>query len=212
MKIRNVISAVFAVVAICAAALGVYLSLNYRNADPVLLSPPDEAESRVLEFMDAVCEGNYDKASQCMSGTPDLGLSREPADDVGKLLWDAYTGSLSYSVMGACYATDDGLAQQVSITGLDIESVTSVLKERSQALLEQRVQEAENADEVYDENNDYREDFVMQVLYDAAAQALKSDAEEKTVEFTVNLVYQNEQWMVLADNDLLDAISGGILY
>lgn len=212
MKIRNVISAVFAVVAVCAAVFGVYLSLNYRNADPVLLSPPDEAESRVLEFMDAVCEANYDQASLCMSGIVDLGLSREPADEVGKLLWNAYTDSLSYSVLGACYATDEGLAQQVSMTGLDIESVTSVLKERSQDLLEQRVQEAENADEVYDENNDYREDFVMQVLYDAAKQALKSDAKEKTVEFTVNLVYQNEQWLVLADNDLLDAISGGILY
>lgn len=212
MKIRNVISVVFAGVAAFAAVLGVYLSLSYRNADPVLLSPPDEAESRVLEFMDAVCDADYDQVSQCLSGTPDLGLSREPADEVGKLLWNAYTDSLSYSVVGACYATDDGLAQQISITGLDIESVTSVLKERSQNLLEQRVKEAENADEVYDENNDYREDFVMQVLYDAAEQALKSDAREKTVEFTVNLVYQNEQWMVLADNNLLNAISGGILY
>lgn len=212
MKIRNVISALFAVLAVCAAAAGVYLSLTYRDADPVLIAPPDEAKSRILEFMDAVCDADYDRASLYLSGNPDLGLSREPADEVGKLLWNAYTDSLSYTVLGECHATDEGLAQQVSVTSLDITSVTSVLKDRSQALLEERVAQAEDADEVYDENNDYREDFVMQVLYDAAQKALDSDAGEKTVEFTVNLVYENEQWMVLVDNDLLNAISGGILY
>ena len=98
------------------------------------------------------------------------------------------------------------------MTGLDITSVTSVLKDRSQALLEKRVAETEDADDVYDENNEYREDFVMQVLYDAAAQALEEDAQEMTVEFTVNLVYQNDEWMVVVDSELLDAISGGILY
>lgn len=212
MKIRNVISAVFAAVAVCAAAAGIYLSFSSLNADPVLLSPPDEAQTRVLEFMDAVCASDYDRASQYLSGNPSLGLDREANDEVGQLLWDAYTSSLSYSVVGECHATDDGLAQKVSVTGLDITSVTSVLKDRSQTLLEQRVAEAEDADDVYDENNDYREDFVMQVLYDAASQALKKDAQEKTVEFTVNLVYQNNEWLVVVDNELLNAISGGILY
>lgn len=212
MKIRNVISAVFAAVAVCAAAAGIYLSFSSLNAEPVLLSPPDEAESRVCAFMDAVCAADYDQVSEFLSGNPSLGLDREAADEVGVLLWDAYTDSLSYSVVGECYATDDGLAQKVSMTGLDITSVTSVLKDRSQALLEKRVAETEDADDVYDENNEYREDFVMQVLYDAAAQALDEDAQEMTVEFTVNLVYQNDEWMVVVDSELLDAISGGILY
>lgn len=212
MKIRNVISALFAAVAVCAAVVGVFLSFSSLNADPVLLSPPDEAENRVLEFMDAVCVADYEKASSLISGNPDLGLDRDAADEVGALLWDAYTASLSYSVVGNCYATDDGLAQKVTLTGLDITSVTSVLKERSQALLEKRVAETEDADDVYDENNEYREDFVMKVLYDATAQALKNDAKEMTVEFTVNLVYQNDEWMIVVDNQLLDAISGGMLY
>lgn len=212
MKIRNVISALFAAVAVCAAVVGIILSFSSLNADPVLLSPPDEAENRVLEFMDAVCVADYEKASSLISGNPSLGLDRDAADEVGALLWDAYTASLSYSVVGNCYATDDGLAQKVTLTGLDITSVTSVLKERSQALLEKRVAETEDADDVYDENNEYREDFVMKVLYDATAQALKNDAKEMTVEFTVNLVYQNDEWMIVVDNQLLDAISGGMLY
>lgn len=212
MKIRKIISAFFALVAVVAAVAAVYLSFTSLDAAPVLTSKPEEAQNRVLAFMDVVCDADYDQVSAYISGNPSLGLDRDPADDVGVLLWNAYTGSLSYSVVGDCYATDNGLAQKVTLTGLDITSVTAVLRDRSQVLLEQRVKDAEDASEIYDENNEYREDFVMAVLYDAAVEALEQDAQEMTVEFTVNLVYENDQWLVVSDNELLDAISGGILY
>ena len=90
--------------------------------------------------------------------------------------------------------------------------MTAVLKDRSQALLEQRVDEAENLDEVYDDQLQYREDFVMDVLYDAAVAALEEDATTITTELTLNMTYQDGQWWIIADKLLLDAISGGILY
>ena len=74
------------------------------------------------------------------------------------------------------------------------------------------MEEAEELDDVYDKNMQYREDFVMSVLYDAAVAALKEDAKTITVDLTVNMVYQNEAWWIIADRNLLDAISGGILY
>ena len=209
---KKLISAVFALIAVAAAVAAVFLSFSSLDAQPVLTSSPVEAQARIEEFMEAICDADYDRVSECISGNPGLGLDRPASDDVGVLLWNAYTDSLTYTLEGDCYATDEGLAQKVTLTGLDISSVTAVLKDRSQVLLEQRVAEAEDATDVYDENNEYREDFVMAVLYDAAAQALETDGQEKTMEFTLNLVYQNDQWMVVADNTLLDAISGDILY
>ena len=209
---KKLISAVFALIAVAAAVAAVFLSFSSLDAQPVLTSSPVEAQARIEEFMEAICDADYDRVSECISGNPGLGLDRPASDDVGVLLWNAYTDSLTYTLEGECYATDEGLAQKVTLTGLDISSVTAVLKDRSQVLLEQRVAEAEDATDVYDENNEYREDFVMAVLYDAAAQALETDGQEKTMEFTLNLVYQNDQWMVVADNTLLDAISGDILY
>ena len=209
---KKLISAVFALIAVAAAVAAVFLSFSSLDAQPVLTSSPVEAQARIEEFMEAICDADYDRVSECISGNPGLGLDRPASDDVGVLLWNAYTDSLTYTLEGECYATDEGLAQKVTLTGLDISSVTAVLKDRSQVLLEQRVAEAEDATDVYDENNEYREDFVMAVLYDAAAQALEIDGQEKTMEFTLNLVYQNDQWMVVADNTLLDAISGDILY
>ena len=50
------------------------------------------------------------------------------------------------------------------------------------------------------------------VLLDAAKDAIREDAAEKTLELTVYLNYQNGDWWVIADAALLDAISGGVLY
>lgn len=210
--IKKVFASFFAAVGILSAATAIYIGVNCTDRNPQLLTQPTVAKNKVVMMMNAVCDGDYEQASLAILGTPGLGIDREPADEVGVLIWDAYQQSLSFELVGECYTTEDGLAQNVMLTGMDIESVTVNLKERSQSLLEQRVQEAEDISEVYDENNEYRESFVMKVLYDAAKQALEEDAVENTVELTIKLRYQDGSWWVVADPALLDAISGGILY
>lgn len=210
--IKKVLSVIFAIVGIATAAAAVYLGLSNRDTDPVLLAPPEAAKQQVEGLMDAVCAGDYTAASAYLQGQPNLGVDREATDEVGVLIWNAFCDSMSYELVGECYATEAGLAQNVKLSYMDITSVTAVLKERSQALLEQRVAEAENLNEVYDENLQYRESFVMDVLYDAAAAALEEDAATMTAELTVNMIYQDGTWWIIADKDLLDAISGGILY
>ena len=210
--IKRILSVIFAFVGIAAAAAAIYLGLTNKDADTVLLAPPEEATQQVVGLMDAVCAGDFNTASTYLQGQPGLGVDRQAADAVGVLIWEALVDSMRYELVGDCYATEDGLAQDVTMTYMDINSVTATLKDRSQALLEQRVDEAERLDEVYDENLQYREDFVMDVLYDAAAAALKEDAQMVTTELTLKMTYQGEKWWIIADRELLDAISGGILY
>lgn len=131
---------------------------------------------------------------------------------LGILLWNAFLDSTEFALVGDCYTTDVGLAQNISFTYLDSASVTANLRERSQALLNQRVEEAEDVSEIYDENNEYRESVVMEALQEAVKAALQEDAETVTVSLTVNLKYQNGTWWVVVDNALLDAFSGGIGY
>lgn len=210
--IKKLLSVIFAIIGITAAVAAVNLSLSNKNADPVLLVPPEEAKLQVVGLMDAVCAGDFDTASTYLQGQPGLGVNREATHEVGVLIWDALCDSMSYELVGECYATGSGLAQNVTLTYMDITSVTAVLKERSQTMLEQRVDEAEDLEDVYDEQLQYKEDFVMDVLYDAAVAALKEDATMITTELTMNMVYQGEKWWIIADRALLDAISGGILY
>ena len=210
--IKKILSVIFVLIGIAAAVVAVNMGITNRNADPVLLATPEAASQQVTGLMEAVCSGDFATASTYLQGQPGLGVDREATDEVGILIWEAFCDSMSYELVGECYATEAGLSQNVTLTCMDVTTVTAVLKERSQALLEQRVDEAEDLEDVYDENLQYREDFVMDVLYDAAVMALEKDAKIMTTELTLNLSFQNEQWWIAADRELLDAISGGILY
>ena len=209
---KKFLAVILALVGICTASVTVWLSARYMDSNPILLTPPDVAKSKVIMLMNAVCDGDYEEASRSIYGTPSLGVDREAGSEAGVLIWDAFSSSISYELVGECYTTDQGLAQDIRITCLDITSVTEQLRQRAQSLLERRVAEAVDVSEIYDENNEYREDFVMDVLHDAVVDALAEDARSMTAELTVNLMYENGSWWVIADEALLDAISGGILY
>ena len=211
MKLSRIIGALFGVAGVCAAGLCVTLAFQKMDASPVLVEQPESAREQVEVLMEAVSNNDYAAASAVIQGNPVFGADREPADAVSGLIWDAFVESVSYELAGELYATDSGVAQNIKVTALDMGSVTANLKERSEALLEKRVKEAEDPDEVYDEKNEYREDFVMQVLYDATVEALKQDAKTVTSDVTINMIFENGQWWIVADSALLSAITGGVL-
>ena len=212
MILKKILGIILVLVGLIAAASGIFLSFAAMDAEPVLVSDPVEATQKVAEMMEAVVACDYEKASSLIYGNPSLGLEREPADAVGILLWNAFAKSRSYELKGGCTASNSGLAQQVVFTYLDMDSVTANLGDRAQALLMERIEAAENIDEIYDINNEYREDVVMEVLENAVAEALEENVQNVSVELTVNLVFRNGQWWIVADNALLNAISGGVLY
>ena len=214
MKIQKVLSLVFALLAVVLTALTLWVVGGAMDAAPALVTTPAAAVETADAVMAAVCAGDYEAAGEKMYGKPNLGTDRAPGDPVGQVLWNAFLDSLSYELVGDCYATDAGLAQDVTFTCLDFSSVTASLQSRAQELLVQRVADAEgseDADTIYDEKGDYREDFVMEVLLEVTRDALKEDAKNKEQTLTLNLVYKQGSWWILADSALLGAISGGIV-
>ena len=201
----------FILAGIATAGFAIETTKDNLDSIPVLLAPVEEAENCARELMDAVAAGDYTAAEALILGNPKLGVERVPADAAGIMIWNAFVESYSYEMVGDSFATDSGIAQQVKVSYLDIGSVTANLQQRSQALLEERVSQAEDMDEIYDENNDYKESFVMAVLQDAVKDALKEDAKMTGAEFTLNLVYRNGSWLVASDSALMSAVSGGIV-
>lgn len=212
MILKKMLGVILVLVGLILAAGGIFVSFASLNAEPVLVSEPVEAAGRVTELMDAIVACDYQKASSLIYGNPQLGLDREPADEVGVMLWKAFTESQAYELKGSCVADNSGLTQQVVMTYLDISSVTANLADRSQAILTQRIENAENLDEIYDTNHEYREDVVMDALKEAVTMALKEDAKQTSVELTLNLIYRNKQWWVVSNSQLMSAISGGIVH
>lgn len=210
MKKYKILSLAFGLAAVAVAVLTLWVAFGALNAQPVLVTPPAAAGETADALMNALCDGDYETASGLLYGTPNLGADRTPADEVGGILWEAFQESFAYELAGECYATDSGIAQDVTVRYLDFSSVTASLGDRAQTLLVQRVEEAEDADSIYDENGDYREDFVLEVLREVTLDALREDAKEKEQKLTLNLVHKQGRWWVVMDQALLSAISGGI--
>lgn len=204
-------SGFFGILGLFLALAGVFLAVTNREASPVLLRQPEAAGIQVQTMLDALCAGEYDVVSDCLYGTPDLGMEGQAADRVGQLFWEALGDSFSYEVPGDFHATDSGVALDVTISALDLSAVTANLRERAQAKMEQRIAQAEDASELYDENHEYREEFVMDSLYEAAREALEQDAKTITWDLTLNLIYENGQWWIMPEQALLKALTGGIL-
>ena len=212
MKVRNFLAVTLMVMGLIFAAAAVSFSFIFRNQEPILLGEAGEAQESASAFMNAVCAADFTQASESIVGQPKLGVDRESNTEVGNLIWDAYWSSTEYQLIGDCYATDTGVAQKISFTYLDMTLITGKLRERSLALLEERVASAKDTSEIYDENNEYQEDVVMDVLYDATTQILQENSERVTVELVVNLRYENGQWWIVPDEALIDTIFGGSLF
>lgn len=204
-------SGLFGILGVLLALTGVMLALSNREASPILTKQPESARNQVTTMLDALCQGEYDTVSSCLYGKPNLGMDGEAAEEVGQLFWDALRESFSYEILGDFHATDSGVALDVSISAMNLSAVTANLGDRATAVMEQRIADAEDTSEIYDENNEYREEFVMGALYTAAQEALEEDAEITTWKLTLNLICENGQWWIMPESGLLNAISGGIL-
>ncbi len=210
MKIAKMVSAIFGALGAVLMLGTVVLCLVSRNADVQLVNLPDAAVECSEQLRKALEDGDYRAAGNLMYGQPDLGADQEPENAVGSLLWDAFTDSFSCAFRGSCYATDAGIFRDASITVLDIAGVTDVLTERARDLLEQRAEQAEDKSQLYDEQNNFREELISEVILEAAAQALAEDAQTVTYDVTLNLICRDDQWWVVPDQTLLLAISGGV--
>ena len=123
MRIMRSVSALLA--AVCAAG-GIYAAMAFRGAPPVLLDPPRQAREQAEGLMDALCQGDFELAETMLYGSWELGLDRQPADPVGKILWNAYLDSLDYRLCGELYADETGLVQDAELLTLDLGAVKRI--------------------------------------------------------------------------------------
>ena len=211
MKVSKFFAGLFAMIGICVAVSALWLSVYARDAAPAIVETPEAALEQVENMMEAFCSGDYVAAEGYMYGNPDMGMDREAADSVGVQIWAAFESSMTYELVGECYATDSGLTQKIQVTTLDIGAVTDYLEAHARDNIEAQAKAAEHYDDVFDENDEYREEFIRRVLDETTQAALKQTDATVTTEVTLNLVWSEGKWWIVSNETLLRAISGGIV-
>lgn len=210
MKIARIFAGLFAAAGLVLMLGTVGLCLTNLNTPATVAQIPEGAVQRSQELMDAVSAGDYQAVSQQIYGQPDLGFSGSLEDAVSDRFWQAYLGSISYEFLGDCYAVDSGFARQVRITALDLPAMVLDMQRRCHDLLQQRVEAATEMEELYDEENNFRQDLIDQVMDQAVEEALQQEHSTVSYDVVLNLVLRDGQWWAIPDQALLSALSGGI--
>lgn len=206
----KILSNLFLILGVAVLVLTLVMSVAFLNTPVAVLAVSPEVSETATAFLDAVCAGDYAAAGQHLYGTPDLGLDQAPADDVAAILWDAFVESTDYTLEGEPYAANGGLCQDVVFTGMDLFAAADALGQGAQQLLPQYVEQAADLEAVYDEQNQYRQEFVRKVLQDAADAVTRDPSYHTSQTIQLTLLHRDGQWWVSPDAALLRAISGGI--
>ena len=210
MKLARFVSWIFGILGTVLMAFSIGLCLISLNKEAKICQVPDGAQQCIQQLSEAVNAGDYQAISQLLYGQPALGAEQKPADTNSVILWDAFVDSLACEVTGECVVTQNGLGWSVSVSAMDVPSVTAGLSRRAHDLMTEKVHSATDMTQLYDENNEFREELVEDVLQDALVRALAEDGEVITREITLELICRDGKWWVLPNTELLTLLSGSL--
>jgi hypothetical protein len=179
-----------------------------RNAEVRIGKLPEGAVAVADDFAQALDDGDLEAAAKLMYGQPDLGVGIQPADREAAFLWEAFCDSIAFELTGSWQVEQSCLVRTGTLTNLDVSTILGKLPERVQSLLDQKIAAAEELSEIYDAENEFREDLVDAVLKEALSQTLAQDGKMVTREVTIKLVSRDGAWWVVPHQNLLQILSG----
>lgn len=210
MKFARAIGGLFAAVGL-ALMLGTVGVCLYGLKHPTLaVEVPQEAVACSEQLAEAISQGDLGTAAQFLYGQPELGVDDVPSDPAAAGFWDAFRDSMTCDFSGECYILDGGFARDAEITALDVEAMTRDFQTRSHDGMTQRVDSATEMSELYDENNNFRQDLIDQVIEQACQEAVQQAQTTRTWHSTWRLVHREGRWWVVPDEELLSAFSAGL--
>ena len=211
MKFGKMLAPVFAVLGLVLMIGTVGLCLSSLDAQPKG-DIPQEAMTCAEKTLLAISEGDFATAAAQMYGQPDLGLG-ETMTQEAFAVWEIFRKGITCTVSNVSsdyYVSGSGFAVDTVLTVPKIASITDTLKDHTRELMNGRIAAAEEMADIYDDDHEFRQELVDEVLAEAMTLALSEEPETTTITTTLNLVYRDGQWWAVPEESLIKALSGGL--
>ena len=190
----------WAIAGIILALLTLTVILLGINSTPAIAMEPQVLVDAAAQTLDCVRTGDYDALGQMLHGAPNLGDSPKDTDDLESMILMTFLQSIRYQIIPDFRASDSGISLDVQITCMDIPALSSAMQEIVPDLMNQIANEKGDENLVYDENHNYLDSFLTEVLYTAAQQILADDPQTMETVLTLELVQSNGRWQVVPTN------------
>ena len=208
MKIARFFAVIFAIFGVVLMLVTLILCFGSLNASHKVLETPDAAIACADQLVQKIDAGDLTGAAQLMYGQPDLGTEEVPTDAVSALLWEAYREEMTCVPSSKLHLDGNAFVRTVTVTVLDVSSITGSVQARAKVLLEQQVAAATDMAQLYDAENNFRKELVDQVMQQALEQAMQSDSKYLTMEGSFQVIHRDGQWWAVPDQALLNALAG----
>lgn len=190
--------------------LALILVLVGMHSRPVVSVNQAQVRSAAEETLECVRSGDYEALSLCLSGAPQLGKTPEKDGTAASQIWYAYLDSITCELGERCYGLDSGVGLDAVVRCLDVSAVTDAMEKSAPELLAKKAENAKSEKEIYDENHNYLESVVEEVMAQAAKAALQEQLPRKELALTLQLERQNGQWKVILTPELQALLSGAL--
>ena len=210
MKIARFFAVIFAVLGVVLMLGTAVFCFTSLGANVKILETPTGAVECADQLIRAIDAGDLESAAGLLYGQPELGTEGVPGDSVSALLWAAFREEMACEAAGKLRLEGSDFARSATVTVLDVQSLTLSVQTRAKALLEKKVAQATDMSELYDAQNNFRQDLIDQVMLEALNQAMAQDTGYLTYDVTFRLICQDGQWWALPDQKFLTALSGGL--
>ena len=196
--------------ALLAGALAIFAMFGFSLSSLFPVKPVGDPQQTVTAFFQALDAGDYETACDCLEGAVDLGLGTEPEDELSRRVLAALRDNRSWELYGDC--TVEGLTarQQVELRYLDLAALDAAAREELVPVLE-ALSEERGRDSLYDAGGALLPQAAREA-YTLAMEAVLPRASEYTTTTGVQLAlaYTNGGWHIIAGQNLLNALAGGI--
>ncbi len=199
----------WAVLAIILAGLALMICVVGYSFGTLYTKPDGDPKDTVETFFTALEQGDYQAAYPCLSDYTSLGLENEPADENGKIIYQALRDSYSHTVMGDATISKLSAFVPVRFRYLNIKDTESSVEGKVTGILEDYVENNPH-NKVYDANDKYLPEVTDAVYSQALNEVMAKISNFYTTEqFNIELEYKNGEWYIITSPELLNAIIGG---
>lgn len=193
-------------------AVAMLVAIIAPKAGIIVCAPKGDPQQVVVDFFDALVEGDYETAYTYLDYYSSLGLENQPEGEANQVLYAALRDSYAYRLHGDCVVNQLTAKQQVLLEHLDIARMQTKLGDKTHDVLENMVMTSANS-AIYDENNEFRPEAINKAYLTAVNQLLeRPEMYRSTTGMELNLVYTPDGWRIEATTDLLNALTGGVAY
>lgn len=162
----------------------------------VWITGPEEIPDAVDAVMTSIQTGDWVRLEEMVSGNPELTPKVGAADSAEKMIWDAYRDSLQWSCEEPFRIHGSLITQKVSITCMDIPSITDAISTMLSSA----------------DSTGFDAATQTEFLHTVAAHVLESELPMIRREITLTFQRNQGHWMLVPNNALLKLLSGFIVH